>query len=186
MQATTQERVRPMQEPRHAVADLDRRGLSDLTKGAIAGAVGTIALDAITWFMWDRESPRALEQERRARPEGLDPAHFVAAKVARGVGTELSPKQPHAAGLATHLAIGILPAALYGVVRKQAPQVRAGRGLLYGLTLFLVQDELVNSVAGFSGTPTEYPWQAHARGLVGHLVYGAVTDATLDVLDRGG
>lgn len=57
-------------------------------------------------------------------------------------------------------------------------------GLLYGLELFLVQDEGLNPILGTSGGPTEYPWQAHARGLVGHLVLGAVTHATLNVLDQ--
>ena len=159
--------------------------VSDLLKGALAGVVGTLALDAVAQFLWDHEEPRALEQERQARPEGLDPAHFVASRLARAVGTELTPEQPHPAGIATHFAIGVVPAALYAVARKRVPQLRTGRGLLYGLTLFLAQDEFVNAAAGFSGGPTEYPWQAHARGLVSHLVYGVVTDATLDLLDRG-
>lgn len=181
----TQKRIMRRQETQRRNPDSDGAFLPDLVKGAIAGMAGTLALDAVTWFMWDREDPRTLQQERQARPEGLDPAHFVASKVARAVGTELTPKQPHAAGIASHFAIGVVPAALYGVARTYIPQVRMGRGLFYGLTLFLVQDEGVNSIAGFSGGPTEYPWQAHTRGLVGHLVYGVVTDATLDLLDRG-
>jgi len=27
-----------------------------------------------------------------------------------------------------------------------------------------------------SGNPQDYPWQAHVRGLVAHVVYGVVTD----------
>jgi hypothetical protein len=84
----------------------------DLVKGAVAGAVGTLALDAVTWFMWDREDPSALRQERQARPKGLDPAHFVANKVANAFGTKLKPEQPHLAGIATHFAIGVMPATL--------------------------------------------------------------------------
>lgn len=183
-QQLIRESRRPMREPRSSRSSSDGALLSQLVKGALAGAVGTLALDAVTWFLWDREDPRALERERRARPEGLDPAHFVAGRLARAIGTELEPRQPHPAGIATHFAIGVLPAALYGVARKEVPQVRSGRGLLYGLALFLAQDEAVNSLAGFSARPTEYPWQAHARGLIGHLVYGAVTEATLDLLDR--
>lgn len=179
-----QGRARSLRPTRSRTASTEGDILPDLIKGALAGAIGTIALDAVTWFMWDREDPEALEQERQARPQGLDPAHYVASKAAHLVGIELTPKQPHPAGIATHVAVGVVPAALYGVLSKRAPQVRTGRGLLYGLALFLVQDELINSVAGFSGRPTQYPWQAHVRGLIGHLAYGAVTDATLDVLDR--
>ncbi len=84
----------------------------DLVKGAVAGAVGTLALDAVMWFMWDREDPSVLRQERQARPKGLDPAHFVANKVASAFGTKLKPEQPHPAGIATHFAIGVMPATL--------------------------------------------------------------------------
>lgn len=158
--------------------------VGDLIKGALAGAAGTWAMDLVTWFMMDREDPRALEQERQARPEGLDPAHSIANRLAHAVSRELSPRQPHPAGIAAHFAIGVLPAALYAVARKRVPQVRTGRGLLYGLALFVMQDEIVNSLLGTAGPPGDYPRQAHVRGLVGHLVYGAVTEAAANILDQ--
>ena len=37
---------------------------------------------------------------------------------------------------------------------------------------------------GLTPGPTAFPWQAHARGLVGHLTFGTVTDGTLRLLDR--
>lgn len=158
--------------------------LSDVLKGAIAGAVGVIALDKVTRMMWDREDPRDLQREREARPGGLDPAHVMANRGAEAVGTRLRPKQPHPAGIAVHYGLGILPGAAYGALRNRVPMVGAAGGTAFGLALFLMQDEGLNPVMGTSGTPGEYPWQAHARGLVGHLVLGAVTDATVNVLDR--
>lgn len=157
---------------------------ADLVKGALAGAVGTWALDKVTWFMMDRESPQALAQEKQARPDSLDPAHSVANRLAHAAGRELDPKQPHPAGIATHFALGVLPAAIYGVARKRVPQLRTGQGLLYGLALFVMQDEIVNWLLGSAGPPGDYPRQAHVRGLVGHLVYGAVTEATAQILDQ--
>lgn len=50
-----------------------------------------------------------------------------------------------------------------------------------GLTV--VNDEILAPVLGLASGLTHYPWQAHARGLVGHLVLGATTDTVLDVLD---
>lgn len=162
------------------------RGIAaDLLKGALAGAVGTWALDRVTWFLWHREDPRALARERVARPGGLDPAHVLANRMGRAFGTQLRPAQPHPAGIATHFAIGIAPAAIYGLLRSRA-RVPAGAGLLLGLGLFLLQDELGNHLMGLSGSPRDYPWQAHARGLAGHLAYGAATDAALGLLDRVG
>ena len=164
--------------------DGERSLFSDMLKGAIAGAVGVLALDAVTWALWDREDPRALQRERRARPGRLDPAHVIANRLAEALGTRLTPRQPHAAGIAAHYALGILPGAIYGALRKRAPVVGALGGAAFGLSLFLMQDEGLNPVLGTSGTPGEYPWQAHARGAVGHLVLGVVTDGTLGVLDR--
>ena len=60
------------------------------------------------------------------------------------------------------------------------------RGLLYGLGPFLLEDELANPVAGFAAGPTAYPWQAHARGFVAHLVYGVVTDTVLNIFKGAG
>lgn len=156
----------------------------DVVKGAVAGAVAVWAMDKVTWWMWDREAPAALAQERQARPGGMDPAHNVANRVAGALGKELSPAQPHPAGVAVHYGLGMGPGAAYAVLRKRVPVVGAGGGLLYGLALSLVEDEGVAPLLGLAGKPTDYPWQAHLRGVVGHLVLGAVTHATLDLLDR--
>lgn len=156
----------------------------DVVKGAVAGAVAVWAMDKVTWWMWDREDPAAPAQERQARPNGMDPAHNIANRVAGAMGKELSPAQPHPAGVAVHYGLGMGPGAAYAVLRKLVPVVGAGGGLLYGLALSLVEDEGIAPLLGLAGAPTEYPWQAHLRGVVGHLVLGAVTHATLDLLDR--
>ena len=171
-------------DQRNRQASGERSLLSDMLKGAIAGAVGVIALDKVTWAMWDREDPRDLQREREARPGELDPAHVMANRMAEAMGTRLTPRQPHPAGIAVHYGLGILPGAAYGALRKRMPIVGAAGGMAFGLALFLMQDEGLNPVLGTSGLPGEYPWQAHARGAIGHLVLGAVTDATLDVFDR--
>ncbi len=53
-----------------------------------------------------------------------------------------------------------------------------------GSSLFLMQDEGLNPILGTSGRPTEYPMEAHFRGLIGQLVLGATTHATLKLLDQ--
>lgn len=158
--------------------------VGDLVKGAIAGAVGVWAMDLVTQWMWDREDPRALRQEVEARPEGLDPAHVIANRAAEAMGRELTPRQPHPAGIGVHYGLGIMPGAAYGVLRDRVPVLGAGGGLLYGLALTLIEDEGMAPALGLAGKPTAYPPQAHVRGLVGHLVLGATTHATLNLLDR--
>ena len=158
--------------------------IGDVVKGAAAGAVGVWLADRVGWFLYRREDPGTLRRERAARPEGKDPAHVAAGRLAGALGVAPSLPQPHPAGIAVHYALGIVPGALYGPLRRRIKGVGAGRGLLYGLGLFLVNDELLAPALGLAGGPAAYPWQAHARGLVAHLVLGAATDAALDALDR--
>ena len=158
----------------------------DVLKGAIAGAAGVWLMDQVGWFLYRREDPATLQREKAARVEGKDPAHVASGKVARAFGITLSPLQPHPAGIAVHYALGVVPAALYAPLRHRINGLGAGRGLLYGLGLFLVNDEIVAPVLGLASGPAAYPWQAHARGLVAHLVLGVSTDAALDALDRVG
>ncbi len=99
----------------------------------------------------------------------MDVAHVAAGKLADATGMDLTPEQPHPAGIAVHYALGVVPGALYGPLRHRVVGLAAGQGLLYGLGLFLVNDELLNPLLGLASGPTEYPWQAHARGLVAHL-----------------
>ena len=156
----------------------------DLLKGAVAGAVAVWAMDRLGWALWNREAPAALAREHAARVEHMDPAHVVANRVADALGRPLQPRQPHPAGVAVHYGIGMGPAMAYAALRRRLPALRAGRGLAYGLGLFLAVDEGVVPALGLASRPAAYPWQAHARGLATHLVLGFVTDATLDLLDR--
>lgn len=158
--------------------------LADIVKGAIAGAVGTWLMDRVTWDMYRSEDRDAYRQEKEAQVEGMYASHVAADRAAKAVGVELSGKRLDAAGQAVHYATGVVPGALYGALRNRVDGVGAGRGLLYGLGLFAIVDEGVVPLLGLGSGPTKYPWQAHARGLVGHLVLGAITDTVIDVLDE--
>ncbi|HWG85800.1 MAG TPA: DUF1440 domain-containing protein [Deinococcales bacterium] len=161
-----------------------RSTVNELIKGAVAGAAGVWAMDRVGWFMYLREDEDALRQEERVRPGGLDPAHNIAGRVASALGRELVPEQPNQWGIVAHYALGVLPGALYGVLRHRYPGLASSQGALYGLGLFVVNDELANPLLGLSGGPLEYPWQAHARGLVEHVILGVVTDLVLRTMDR--
>ncbi len=162
----------------------DDRVAADVVKGAIAGAIGVWVMDQVTWGMYLREDREAFRQEQMARIGGKDVAHVAANKLAHAVGADLSPEQPHPAGIGVHYALGIMPGAIYGALRRRVDGLGAGRGLLYGLALFLVNDELLNPILGLSSGPTAHPPQAHVRGLAGHLALGVATDLVLDLLDE--
>ncbi|WP_421682889.1 DUF1440 domain-containing protein [Stutzerimonas urumqiensis] len=150
--------------------------------GAAAGALAVWVMDRVDWTAYRHEAEQTRAKTVAARPEGMDPAHVLANTFANRVGKDV--KQPSVAGIGTHYAIGILPGALYGMLHDRVPGLSAGRGGLFGLGLFLLQDELFNTITGLSGKPRQYPWQAHARGAGAHLVYGLTTDAALRLFKR--
>ncbi|WP_245557667.1 DUF1440 domain-containing protein [Deinococcus peraridilitoris] len=158
--------------------------LNEAIKGAVAGAAGVWVMDRIGWYMYLREDESALQREIEARPGGLDPAHVIANRLANALGKQLIPQQPNPWGIVVHFALGVMPGALYGVLRHRLPTLSQGQGVVYGLSLFMMNDEIANPLLKLSGGPRAYPWQAHARGLVEHVVLGMVTDAVLRVMDR--
>jgi hypothetical protein len=156
----------------------------DMLLGAAAGAAGVWAMDRVGWFLYNREDPGALAREHQARVGGRDVAHAMVAKAARVTGSDVSPQQPGRAGLAVHYALGMVPGTLYAVVRQQSRALRAGTGALYGFGLFVVNDEVAAPLLGVARGPARYPWQAHVRGLVSHVVLGVATEGVLKSFDR--
>lgn len=70
-------------------------------------------------------------------------------------------------------------------MREKMPGRGVSHGAVHGLSLFLAQDEALNSISALSARPGAYPWQAHVRGLVAHLVHGVTTEFVLDGIERG-
>lgn len=159
--------------------------VSSALMGAVAGAVAVWAMDRVDWFMWRRVDPRARAQTTRVRPRGEPPSHALISKIEDFARWKPTEQQHDMAGNVAHYAIGMTPAAGYALMREKMPGRGVSRGAMYGLGLFLAQDEALNSITGLSAMPGAYPWQAHARGLVAHLVYGVTAEFVLNGLERG-
>jgi hypothetical protein len=157
--------------------------LADAVKGGLAGVCAGWVMNAVTSVIYDRQDPAARSREEDAR--GGRVAYDVAAqKGARLLGRELDDQQAKRWGARVHSGLGAGLGALYGVLRGRVAGTSVGAGLLYGLAFFLVIDELANAALGFTPGPRAFPWQAHARGLAGHLAYGLTTEAELRLLER--
>jgi hypothetical protein len=154
----------------------------DVTKGALAGALATWLMGKLTTYLYERQGGAVMTRERRVQPKT---AYTVAAeRTARLAGAALSEEQAVRAGIALHWALGIGAGALYGALRRRLRGVDWGRGLGFGLAFFVIVDEALNWILGFTAPPTAFPWQTHGRGLAGHVAYGVVADTALAVLDR--
>jgi hypothetical protein len=139
----------------------------ELAKGAVAGAVATAAMDIATRLLREHEAPKTKRREQRA---------------GGGMAVEAAARPTPARAL--HWALGIGAGAVYAALRPRFGGFDLGRGLGFGTGFWLVVDETVTPLLGLSGNPAAFPWQAHVRGFAGHLIFGTVTDSTLDVLDR--
>lgn len=155
--------------------------LADLIDGAIAGAVATWVMGKATTYLYEHEDKTAREREDSAR-QGKTAYGVAAEKAARPAGAELSDDERKRYGSAVHWALGVGAGALYGALRPRMESAALARGLAFGATFWLLMDEGAVYALGLTPGPTEFPWQTHARGLAGHLTFGAVADATLSVV----
>ena len=98
-------------------------------------------------------------------------------------GSDAGSSEPNGAGIAVHYGLGMAPGALYAQQRQQRAWLRRGNGALYGAALYLANDLVAARLLGIAGPQTKYPWQAHVRGVIGHVVLGVVTESTLNAMD---
>ena len=161
-----------------------RHGLTeDLLKGAIAGAVATFVMDQATTFMYQREGRRARKREDEARG-GTTAYEAAAERGAAVMGTRLTHREREHGGTAIHWALGIGAGAAYAVLRRRFDLVGSVAGTTFGTAFWALMDEGVVPALGLTPGPFAFPWQTHARGFLGHLTFGTVTDGSLRVLDR--
>ncbi len=158
--------------------------LTKVALGAAAGAFGVWALDRLDWFIWRHEDAGARAQTTAVRPGGEPPAQALISKIEDAAGTKLSPAVHEATSQVTHYGIGIAPAIGYALLRDKLPGNGVARGAMFGLGLFVAQDEVFNTVTGLGAKPNAYPWQAHARGLLAHTLYGVATEFALSFAER--
>ena len=154
-----------------------------VVRGLVAGAIGAWVMDRVTWMLQDRQNRQAIRREREAWPEGLDVSHALGYKLAGAAGLPAAKNQPSTLGITTQYCLSIGPAILYAALRERDLRFAADRGLLYGFLIFILWDELLSAATGTAAPPTKYPWQAHMRGLVGHLALGVATHIALSALE---
>lgn len=156
--------------------------IGSMLRGALAGAVGTWVMDLVTTGLYDAQSEEANRREAAAHPNGKGSVENLLGRIEAVLGVELDEPQRARAVEGLHYGLGVAPAVLYALLRKRVPLVGAGRGVVYGILLWAVNDEWMNTTLGLAGPYDAYPIEAHWRGLVGHVALGVTTDTALDLL----
>ena len=156
--------------------------LKNAIRGAVAGAAATWAMDQVTTLLYTLQAPEVTEREQAARPNGRSSVANLVDRVEAQTGLAIPPARRALVEQVVRYGLGVLPGALYGVLRRWVPLARFGNGLGYGLVLFAVNDEYLNTRLGLAGPPASYPAESHFRGLAGHAVLGVTTETGIQLL----
>jgi hypothetical protein len=163
-----------------------RNILGEIALGAVAGAAATWLMGKATTYLYEQESETARRREDKAR--GGQTAYETAADKVAGLACQkLSDDERKKMGSAIHWSVGIGSSVLYALLRRrlrgQGPGRELAAGLLFGTAVWLLLDEVGNVALGLTPGPRAFPWQAHARGLAGHLVLGLAAEGVLQAAD---
>jgi hypothetical protein len=164
--------------------------------GAVAGLIGSWAMvrlnHAIAPDTGRSDKPADAYAHRRvnARPNDTDgtisdePGSMqAAAAVAEpALGRALSEHEKEVAGSAVHYLFGATVGAMYGAAAEKDQSTTRAAGIPYGITVWLVADEVGMHAAGFATSPGDYPLSRHASALASHIVFGVTVEAVRRLL----
>jgi hypothetical protein len=161
--------------------------LGAVTRGLVAGAVGTVAMDAVLFSRYRRgggDSP-VTDWEFSA---GLDswedapaPAQVGKRLVEGMFGRELPPQRARLFNNVTHWATGVAGGAQYGLVAGSLRRPRVRYGLPFGATVWGT-GYVILPAAKLYKPIWEYDRKTLAKDLSAHLVYGLTTAAAFRLL----
>lgn len=150
----------------------------DAAVGAASGLAASWVMSAAYRPIWRAGSEETRRRERDAQA-GMPPATIRAAEVAAAaVGKEIPEERKGLGGWIVHYAYGIAWGGAFALAaRALGARAPVASGLVFGTALWVISDEVLVPLFGFSRAPARYPATTHAKGLAAHLVYGVATDA---------
>jgi hypothetical protein len=155
---------------------------ADLLRGGIAGGIATRLMDRVTTDMLEGQPPDVTAREKAASRNGQGAIANLVDRLDRGLALHLDDPAKAKAAQVVHYGLGVGPGALYAVALRHSSRVAIGGGLGFGIFLWLVNDEILNTVLGLAGPWASYPVETHWRGLVGHATLGVATAAGVRLL----
>lgn len=160
------------------------RNVLDVVVGAASGLVATWVMTRAQGPIWQVGSAATRFREKEAQGD-LEPATVLTARrAARIARTSIPDDRAAAAGQWVHYLTGTTLGALFGLVAPRLRLSPLAAGPLYGVAVWLLNDETLVPALGLSRKPWKYPASTHAKALASHLVYGAATGAGYAALGR--
>ena len=151
---------------------IHRSKAKGIAAGVLGGLAGSVALKgfivAARRAHGDTGSP-SLDQ--------TGPSHQVAELAFHGItGRSLTPQERVLGGEIVHYAFGAVVGAIYGGLAESQPWVTAGKGLLFGVGVFVAADETSMPALGLTNKPWDETFAAQAEHLAAHLVFGVLSE----------
>ena len=164
--------------------------------GAAAGIVGSWAMVQFNHLVdpgtgaSDKPGDPYAHRRDDARPNDMDgtipdePGSMQAASAVAQpmLGRALDEREKEIAGPVMHYAFGATVGALYGAAAEIDQSATRGAGVPYGVSVWLIADEIGMHAAGFATRPTDYPLSRHAATLGTHIVFGITVEAVRRLL----
>jgi putative membrane protein len=119
---------------------------------------------------------RELQAEGKDEDEDDAPERLANAISVGATGRELTEREKDKAGVVLHYAMGVTSGAIYGALAEALPGATAGKGMPFGVAVWLIADEGIVPAVGLSKSPMEYPLSIHAYSFASHLVFGLTTE----------
>ena len=143
-----------------------------MAAGLIGGIAGSIAIGQFH-HLWVKATKSNLEQK------GMDSTVKAAAAVSENVlDHQLTEEEKPKAGAAVHFGFGSTMGALYGVSAALSPKVGCAVGVPFGSAVYLAAHATAVPALGLSQPVTRQPIMDEVGEILGHVVYGVVTDLT--------
>jgi len=154
--------------------------LEDLAVSAVAGYVGTKAMEPVSTKLYELESEADRQREDTVRP-GM-PYELAAKKIAGLVGVALEGTDLDRASLVAHYGLALSWSPLYLLLRRRTRLRPVPAGLAAGAAMSAIADEWMTPAFGFSAPNRDYPLATHLRGVATHLAFGLGVAATTELL----
>ena len=143
-----------------------------MAAGLLGGIAGSIAIGQFH-RLWAKATKSNLEQK------GMDSTVKAASAVSEGVlERPLTEAEKPKAATAVHFGFGSALGALYGVGAALAPKVSGAVGMPFGAGVYLAAHATAVPALGLSRPVTQQPLMDEVGEILGHVVYGVVTDLT--------
>ena len=160
----------------------------NLLKGLLAGAAAGLAASFVMG-QFHAQFQNADSRPTRVAPARADEDSTVkaASALSRAVlRHKLTPAQKKLAGPLMDYAFGATLAGIYGMAVELHPEFSAGRGVPFGMAVWLGAHVIAVPALGLSQPITKSPPRAETIEFGAHLVYGAVTESLRRLMRMGG